>query len=209
MALWQSKPMHWQTYTTSAPLTRQLEEAFRRQAAMAFRNTQQTMGYSVSSSFTTRNGVTTGSTQLQVGKSTPWTPEEVSSVERYLVGLIPKGDLIGPSGRPVGYIEAPPPPSPSIASSSRSASSSKTLKPRKSKSAEQSKNAPPLVSFPSTVSEAGTVPPSTPPAHMVLDPMTPHSPRVHYEDLPYDRPPGRFSTITKRFRKKTSASTAP
>nr|XP_019013362.1 uncharacterized protein I206_01428 [Kwoniella pini CBS 10737]OCF52143.1 hypothetical protein I206_01428 [Kwoniella pini CBS 10737] len=191
MSLWQSSPMHWQTYTTSAPLTPQSEEAFRKQASLAFRNNQQTIGYSVSSSFTNFNGITSGSTQLKIGKSSPWTIDEINSVERYLIGLIPKGDLIGPSGRPVGLIEPP------------HTSTSSTLTPRVSKS-KSKKAAPPLQSFPSTISEAGTISPSTPPTHMVQDPTSPRTNHVHYEDLSYHAPSGRFAAFKKKLTKKTT-----
>ncbi|KAK6902743.1 hypothetical protein I203_108002 [Kwoniella mangroviensis CBS 8507] len=200
MNLWQSAPMHWQTYTTSTPLTPQLEEAFRRQASQAFRCSHQSIGYSVSSSFTTHNGVTTGTTQLQVGKATPWSTSEIAAVEGYLVGLVPKGNLLGPSGTPVGYIESAPP----------SALSSTRIKKRSG----SKPTAPSLTSFPSTVSEAGTVSPSVPPPGMQMTMATsPTNPtgsnHVHYEDLPYHQPQGgnsnRFSSITRKFKKKSTS----
>ncbi|WRT66954.1 uncharacterized protein IL334_003919 [Kwoniella shivajii] len=185
MSLWQSAPMHWQTYTTSAPLTPQLEESFRRQAASAFAHSNQTMGYSVSSSFTTHNGITTGSTQLQVGKSTPWSPAEIDSVERYLVGLIPPGQLIGPSGRPVGYIGFP----------------SEQATPSRMKKAKNHTKAPSITSHSSTISEAGTVPPSKLP----ISPISPvHSTHVHYEDHDQSQSGSSLRTFTRKFSKKRS-----
>ncbi|WVW83314.1 hypothetical protein I302_105333 [Kwoniella bestiolae CBS 10118] len=196
MSLWQSTPMHWQTYTTTAPLTPQLEEAFRRQASMAFRHSHQSIGYSVTSSYTSHNGVTTGTTQLQIGKASPWSAEEIAAVEGYLVGLIPKGGLIGPSGRPVGYIETLPP---SPSTTTPSITSSRKMQKRS--------KAPSMTSFPSTVSEAGTVSPSVPPASMQMTTaQSPTSPtasnHVHYEDHPYQQH-GKFSSIARRFKKRS------
>ncbi|WWC85312.1 uncharacterized protein L201_000174 [Kwoniella dendrophila CBS 6074] len=212
MNLWQSSPMHWQTYTTSEPSTPQLEEAFRRQASLAFHHSPQSIGYSVSSSFTTRNGITTGHTELKIGKSTPWLPEETASVEKYLVGLLPKGNLIAPTGRPVGFIESAPSHSHSHPQAQLPRSSagptSKMLKSKKHKSP------PSITSFPSTVSEAGTIPPSHPPSGMIIHQTSPVSNHVHYDDQSVhtsshqhdhhgQHTGGRFSSITKKFKRKS------
>ncbi|WVF72458.1 hypothetical protein IAT40_007273 [Kwoniella sp. CBS 6097] len=206
-----TSPMHWQTFTTQVPITPQLEEAFRRQAAAAFAMSPQSMGYSVTSSMSSRNGITTSHTSLQIGKATPWTAAEIDMVERYLVGLFPPGHLLGPSGRPVGLIEQP----------SHSHSSTH--------SHHSHKHGPPsVISIPSTVSEAGTVPPSKPPRgimkrskhqiqtqaqaqHAQPIALSPTSPTTSVDVQRHESHQqgsgngnGMFKSITQRFSKKTT-----
>ncbi|WVQ98484.1 hypothetical protein IAU59_005610 [Kwoniella sp. CBS 9459] len=207
--------MHWQTFTTNAPITPELEEAFRRQAAAAFAMSPQSMGYSISSSMTSRNGQTTSQTSLQVGKATPWTSAEIDMVERYLVGLLPPGHLLGPGGRPIGLIDRSP---------HHTALSHSTHRTR-------THGAPSVVSgsgsASSTISEAGTVSPSRPPRGMGMGKgilkrskqqqpahvTSPASPPTHVDVQRHEshvqqgsggQGNGVFKTISQKFTKKTT-----
>ncbi|WVQ78147.1 hypothetical protein IAT38_000228 [Cryptococcus sp. DSM 104549] len=102
-----TRNMIWQTYTYNAPLTPELEEAFRAEAARALSLGTGSLGYSVSTSFTASRGVTTGSTEFQVGKSTPWTPAERRSLDNYLGRMVPPGMLLGPEGQQLRIEQAP------------------------------------------------------------------------------------------------------
>ncbi|KAK8869963.1 hypothetical protein IAR55_000533 [Kwoniella newhampshirensis] len=81
-------PMHWRTYQLDGPLYPELEREMQRQASRAFATAQTPLGYSVSTSITSVNGVTRGSTQIQIGKGTPWTAAEMKELERRFVALV-------------------------------------------------------------------------------------------------------------------------
>ncbi|ODN84901.1 hypothetical protein L202_00753 [Cryptococcus amylolentus CBS 6039] len=92
----------WQTYTYNGPLTPELEQAFKKEASRALSRSSGTpLGFSVSTSVTTVNGVTRGSTEFQVGKGTAWTSEERRNLDEKFGRLAPDGRMIGPDGRPL------------------------------------------------------------------------------------------------------------
>ncbi|OCF44688.1 hypothetical protein I317_01377 [Kwoniella heveanensis CBS 569] len=217
----------WQTFTTKAPITPELEEAFRRQAAAAFAMSPQSMGYSITSSISSRNGVTTSQTSLQIGKATPWTPVEVDMVERYLVGLFPAGQLLGPSGRPEGLIDHSHPSTHSTRSTSHSHHSSSHSHHTGQTFTYSHGGAPSIMSIPSTISEAGTVPPSKPSRGLTMKrsdrlealPASPTSAQDHVDvqrheaqhhqgrnghEHGHGNGTGVFKSISQKFSKKTA-----
>ncbi|ODO11392.1 hypothetical protein I350_00171 [Cryptococcus amylolentus CBS 6273] len=88
--------IQWQTYTYNGPLTPELEQAFKKEASRALSRSSGTpLGFSVSTSVTTVNGVTRGSTEFQVGKGTAWTSEERRNLDEKFGRLAPDGRMIG------------------------------------------------------------------------------------------------------------------
>lgn len=53
------------------------------------------LGFSVSTCVTTANGVTTGLTEFQVGKGTPWTAEQMAMLDARFAALTPDGRMVG------------------------------------------------------------------------------------------------------------------
>lgn len=53
------------------------------------------LGFSVSTSATTVNGVTTCMTEFQVGKGTVWTAEETAMLDAKFAALAPNGRMVG------------------------------------------------------------------------------------------------------------------
>ncbi|WVQ71447.1 hypothetical protein IAR50_000984 [Cryptococcus sp. DSM 104548] len=97
-----SGTMQWQNYAYNGPLTPELERSFKKEASRALSRSSGTpLGFSVSTSITTVNGVTRGSTEFQVGKGTPWTSEEKKILDEKFARLAPDGKMIGPDGRPL------------------------------------------------------------------------------------------------------------
>ncbi|WWD15762.1 hypothetical protein CI109_100184 [Kwoniella shandongensis] len=87
--------MHWQSYRLNGSLTPEIERELRHQASRAFSNIHSQLGFSVSTSITTVNGITTASTLLQIGKGTPWTEAERKELERRFLKAVPRGNIIG------------------------------------------------------------------------------------------------------------------
>ncbi|WVQ89223.1 hypothetical protein IAS59_002975 [Cryptococcus gattii] len=99
--------MHWQNYQYNGPLTPEMETTFKTEASRALSSIGSgSLGFSVSTSVTTVNGVTTGLTEFQVGKGTPWTAEEMAMLDSRFAALAPDGRMVGPNGRPLIMIES-------------------------------------------------------------------------------------------------------
>ncbi|AFR93081.2 hypothetical protein C343_00967 [Cryptococcus neoformans C23] len=95
-----ARNMHWQNYQYNGPLTPEMEMMFKKEASRALsRMGSGSLGFSVSTSVTTVNGVTACLTEFHVGKETAWTAEETAMLDARFAALASDGEMVGPNGR--------------------------------------------------------------------------------------------------------------